>query len=162
VAKEKYTFGQFLETVDNNYKDFTEKTNANLLSNGYISKIESKANGYFVSYSHQKSKRSLLNFLFRKSGLICRIYPENVDRHHEIVHSLPDKMVQEINKAAKCKRFLNPDDCWDKCLGGYDFNIKDTNYKRCRYSCFQFLVTDESMSYIDDMVRKEIECRNIN
>jgi len=161
VAKEKYTFEQFIETVDDEFKGFAEKINTSLLTQGYTSKIESKANGYFVSYSHQKSKRSLLNFLFRKGKLICRIYPENVERHHDIVHSLPDKMVEEINKAAKCKRFLNPEDCSDKCLGGYDFVIKDTNYKRCRYSCFQFLVTGESMVFIADMIGKEVECRRV-
>ena len=72
----EHKFEDFLINVEDAYKEFVNNINKQLLIKDYIIKIESKASGLFVSYSHPKTKRGILNFLFRKKGLLVRIYGE--------------------------------------------------------------------------------------
>ena len=148
-------FEDFLSEVDENYKEFVTNIHESLLLNNYKFKIESKASGLFVSYSHPKTKRSMLNFLFRKNGLFVRIYADNVDKYVDFLNGLPEKMEKEIEKAPVCKRLINPDDCNPKCITGYDFYVRDKHYQKCRYSCFQFAVNSDSILVLSDFIENE-------
>jgi len=146
------TFTDFLNDVDPQYKEFVENLHAQLLQNGCKLKLQLAKNGYVVSYSHDK--RVLLNFVFRKNGLVVRIYGDRIGEYSDFLDSLPETMLKSIDKAPVCK-LCNP-----KCLKGYDFAIKGNNYLKCRYNCFMFGVDDESIPFIKGFLEKELACRS--
>lgn len=159
MEKTEYRFEEFLSEVEPDYKAFAAKIHEAMLRDGYKVKIESKASGYFVSYSHPKTKRSILNFLFRKKGLFVRIYADNFSKYSDFINDLPEKMEREISKAPNCKRLIDPDDCNPKCIKGYDFFMRDNQYKKCRYACFQLEVNAQSVPAITEFVENEIKER---
>jgi len=154
-SAQSVSFEEFLAAVSPECKDFVSKAHEGLISDGYKLKIEFKASGPFASYSYPKTKRSILNFFFRKSGFFARIYVDNASEHADFLNSLPDTMEREIAKSSVCKRMLNPAECNPKCAMGYDFYIRGDRYQKCRYSCFQFAVNTESMNAISTFIENE-------
>jgi hypothetical protein len=155
-----YSFEDFFAEVGENNREFVAKTHQTLVDDGYKFKVEFKASGFFVSYSFPKTKRSMINFLFRKQGLLVRIYADHFDRYADFLNLMPEKMEQEISKAHVCKRLINPDDCNPKCITGYDFHVKENRYRKCRYSCFQFAVDPENLPFLSEFIEKERKERN--
>jgi hypothetical protein len=155
MEKTVFKFEDFISGVGSEYKDFVAGINNKLQSDGYKVKIESKASGFFISYSHPKTKRSILNFFHRKKGLYVRIYADGLSNYADILDALPDEMQMELAKAHVCKRLVNPDDCNPKCIMGYDFEMKGNRYQKCRYSCFQFAVDTGSIPAISDFIERE-------
>lgn len=155
MAKSEYQFDDFLSEVTSDFKEFVTAIHESLIGDGYKLKVESKASGFFTSYSHPKTKRSLVNFFFRKKGLYTRIYVDNISKHSDFLNSLSDTMKKEITKSPVCKRLVNPVECNPKCIMGYDFSIDDNHYQKCRYSCFQFYVNPESVPVIIEFVELE-------
>ena len=157
MEQANYQFEDFLMSVNEAHKDFVLTVHETLLREGCKVKIESKASGFFVSYAHPKTKRSLLNFIFRKKGLIVRLYPSDVEKCAQLLDRLPESMEKEIAKACNCKRLIDPADCNSKCPMGYDITIRGTRYQKCRYNCFMFTVTDESVPFIMEFIALERE-----
>jgi len=155
MEKVKYLFEDFLSEVGADDREFVCKIHESLLHDVYRIKIEFKASGFFVSYSHPQTKRSLVNFLFRKGGLFVRIYADHIGKYAGFLNLLPEKMEKEINKAPVCKRLIDPADCNPKCITGYDFLIRDSRYQRCRYCCFQFAVNPESIPVLSEFIENE-------
>jgi len=155
MEKIVYQFEDFLAKVKQDYKEFVTKIHEALVQDGYKVKIESKTSGFFVSYSHSKTKRVMLNFLFRKKGLLIRLYADNFNKYADFLNRLPEKMEREIEKASVCKRLINPEDCNPKCIMGYDFFIKENHHQKCRYSCFQFEINPESIPALSDFIENE-------
>ena len=159
---EEYSFQDFITSVDSAYAAFTLEIHEALLNDDNCRfKVEKKASGFFVSYSHPKTKRSVLNFLFRKSGLLVRIYADCHNNYPEFIKNLPDYMEKEINKSPNCKRFLDPPGCNPKCVAGYDFSVGENRYKKCRFGCFQFSVNEDSIPIISELINKERHERNV-
>ena len=144
-----YTFDDFLKTVEPQHKAFAESMHKELIANGYKAAIESKATGFFIGYKHPKTKRSLMNFLFRKKGLLVRIYPAS--KTPIIPNAVTEGMIKEIDKAITCKM------CSEKCIKGYKFAINDQAYDKCHYGAFLFVVSEESKPVIAKWVKTEIE-----
>lgn len=138
----------FFAAVAPQHQDFVRTAHEKLIEKGCKMRIESKASGLFVSYSHPKTKRSLLNFLFRKSGLFTRLYSDNIN--NSIINSLPASMEKEINKALDCRL------CSDKCPKGYKFSMRGQAYNKCRYNAFLFAVTEESKGVLTEWIQKEL------
>lgn len=159
MPKSEYQFVDFLANVNPDCKDAVVIIHDTLTGDGYKTKIESKSNGFFVSYSHPKTKRSMLNLLFRKKGLIARIYGDNIGKYPEFLDSLPENMEKEIGKAGTCKRLIDPQDCNPRCVKGYDFFVRGNRYQKCRYSCFQFTMSPESIPAITEFIEKERAAR---
>lgn len=155
MEKAEYRFSDFLSDVPEERRGFAGDIHDALLKDGYRCKIERKTSGFFVSYSHPGTRRSLLNFFFRKNGFYVRVYADAIDKHADFLQTLPERMEKEISKASACKRLLNPADCNQKCLTGYDFFIRDNRYQKCRYGCFQFRVDAESVPAISAFVERE-------
>ena len=151
-------FEDFLIMVEPQYQDFARSLHDYLLQNGCKCKISSARQGYLVSYQYGKKKRVLMNFVFRKSGLVARIYSDHIAKHMDFLESLPDNMKKIIEKAPTCKRFEDPPKCTPKC-GGYLFSFNGSDHKKCRYSCFLFEVNNESIPFIRTMVEKELKYR---
>ena len=152
-------FEDFLINVDPQYQGFARQTHEQLLQNECKLKMTLAKNGYVVSYQYGKKKRVVMNFVFRKSGLVARIYGDHAGQYLDFLETLPVSMIKKIEKAPGCKRFENPPRCYEKC-GGYVFTIKKTQYMKCRYNCFMFEVDDESIPFIQEFLEKEMEIRN--
>ena len=155
MDNETHQFEDFLLQVPPQGQAFAIATHARLTGEGYKCKIENKANGFLVSYGQPKTRRVILNFLARKKGLYTRIYGDHCGAYADFLRALPGDMEKEIAGASNCKRLLDPADCNSRCPMGYDFAVGENAYKKCRYSCFQFLVTPESIPVIEAFIEKE-------
>ena len=152
-------FEDFLMNVEPQYQGFAIQTHGYMLENDCKLKMMLAKNGYVVSYLFGKKKRVVLNFVFRKSGLVARIYGDSVGQYIDFLETLPETMIKSIEKAPNCKRFENPPRCSEKC-GGYVFAIKGTQHAKCRYNCFLFQVSEESIPFITAFFEKELEFRS--
>lgn len=150
---EKYTFQDFLASVDGENQKFVSDLHDELTALGCRAEVKSAKSGYVVSYS--RSKKTIANYVFRKKGLIARIYAGHIAQHMELLDTLPDSMVRSIQKAPICKRLVDPSACNQKCSMGYDFILKGERLQRCRYGAFMFLLTEESRPYIKSLLLKE-------
>ena len=157
MAKEKITFEQFFETVDANNKPFVHELHDYLLKNGCKVTFEEKKNGFLASYKYGKPPKALLNLVFRKHGMLTRIYGERISGYPSFLNTLPAEMVESINSAGICNRLVN-NTCSPKCTG-YDFKIGDEHYQKCRYSCFEFLMTTGNNPYIKSFIEHELKER---
>jgi len=154
MAEEKLDFAQFLEAVDAENVAFIQDLHSYLMDNGCKISVEAKKSGMFASYKHSKSKKSIVNLLFRKKGLLVRIYGEHADKYLDFLDTLPEGMVASISGAAVCKRLVQ-NTCSPKCTG-YDVTIGGARFQKCRYGGFEFLVTDEYNPYIKSFVEHEV------
>jgi len=159
MAKSEFQFSDFLAEVDGSYKDFVNNIHTMFLTENYKVKIESKASGFFVSYSHPETKRSVLNFLFRKVGLIVRVYADNHSDYAALFSEIPEIMIRQMDKATPCKRLLNTQSCNPNCLAGYDFYIGENHYQKCRNSCFYFEVNSETIPFLTKLIESEHKSR---
>ena len=150
----KITFEQFLEAVDAENKPLVQVLHNYLVENGCKVTFEEKKSGYLASYKYGKPPKSILNFVFRKAGMLTRIYGERISGYADFLNTLPKEMVQSIENAGICKRLVH-NTCSPKC-SGYDFTIGDEHYQKCRYNCFEFLMTNESNPFIKTFVEHEL------
>jgi len=146
---QQYKIEDFIQAVDPAHQAFASATHEKLSTGSYKTKIENKASGLFVSYTHPKTKRSLLNFLFRKTGLLVRLYPDNASSRFSM-DKLPASMIKEIDKAPDCKM------CSEKCIKGYKFMLLGQEYDKCRYNAFLFAVTGESKPVLTEWLEKQL------
>jgi len=100
----------------------------------------------------------VMNFVFRKTGLVVRIYCDYVGDYVDSVESLPEPMIKAIEKAPTCKRFNNPPHCNPKCIG-YIFKLNGIEHKKCRYNCFLLPVNEENIPIIKSLTENEIKIR---
>ena len=157
MAKEKIIFEQFLETVDADNKPFVQEVHNYLLDSGCKVAFEEKKNGFLASYKYGKPPRALLNFIFRKHGMLTRVYGEHTGQYSDFLNTLPAEMVRSIEGAGDCKRLVN-NTCSPKCTG-YDFKIGSEHFQKCRYNCFEFLMTHDSNPYIKSFIEHELNVR---
>lgn len=102
----------------------------------------------------------MATFVYRKTGIKLRIYPQHLNEYGRFLDTLPVKMKKEIIKSSVCKRLINPDDCNPKCVLGYDFIMDSEHYQKCRYMAFMPTLTEESTSYMKEFLQKEISKEN--
>jgi hypothetical protein len=151
-------FEDFLMDVYPGYHEFANQTRDFLLSSGCAMKISTAKSGYLVSFA-DKNKRVIANFVFRKSGLVIRIYGDAVNEYNDFLETLPGAMIKAIEKAPVCKRLIDLTKCNSKCRMGYQFTLNGAFHQKCQYNCFMFPVNDESIPFISDFLRKEIAAR---
>jgi hypothetical protein len=157
MSQEKIEFGQFLEAVDTDNTPFVRDLHNYLLDNGCKVSFEEKKSGFLASYKFGKPQRAILNFVFRKNGMLSRIYGERIGGYPDFLNTLPSIMVESVKNAGICKRLVH-NTCSPKCIG-YDFTIDNEHFQKCRYSCFEFLMTGESNPYIKSFVEHELKER---
>jgi len=143
------TFEDFLAQVSAEHKKDISKIHEMLVADGYKAKIEDKATGMFISYSHPKTKRAFLNLFFRKSGLQTRIYAEGHRSYLDFIGKLPPEIEQRIDKAKTC------DGCAPTCTKGYKFSIRGKEYFKCRYGCFHIEVNIANKPIILELIKLE-------
>jgi len=157
MAKEKITFEQFFQSVEADNQPFVHELHKYLIDNGCKVAFEEKKIGFLASYKYGKPPKSVINFVFRKHGMLTRIYGENISGYPDFLNSLPAEMVKSIASAGACGRLVN-NTCSTKCTG-YDFKIADEHYQKCRYNCFEFLITSDSNPYIKSFIEHELKQR---
>lgn len=151
----KLTFEDFIVTVDNEYRDFVNDLHHTLISCGCVLEVKEAKSGYLASYQH--NKKAVANYVFRKKGLIVRIYANHLGSYMKFLDTLPDGMLQTIKAAPVCKRLINPDACNSKCAMGYDFLICEEHLQKCRNNAFMFLVCEDYNPFIKTFLENEIE-----
>ena len=154
MAQEKISYEQFIEAVELDNRPFVQELHKYLLDSGCKATFEEKKSGYLASYKFGKPPRAVLNFIFRKAGLLARIYGERIGAYPDFLNTLPDFMVESIKDASICKRLVL-NECSPTC-SGYDFTIGNERFQKCRYSCFEFLVTSGSSPFIRAFVENEL------
>ena len=160
MSKTTIPFETFVEAAGLEHTDFINSLHENLVNANCKAEIKEAASGYVVSYIHIPSKRTVINYVFRKKGIMIRIYADNVSHYMEILETWPNSMKDFIKKAGPCKRLLNPDDCNSRCLMGFDFILDGERQQKCRNSGFMFFLDDETKPYVNDMVLREMQLRN--
>jgi len=157
MAQEKLSFDQFLATVDPINKAFIQELHTYFMDNACKAAYEEKKSGMLASYKYGKPPKALANFLFRKAGILVRIYGEHASTYQDFLQTLPPEMVQAIADSGICKRLVH-NTCSPKCAG-YDVTIGGERYQKCRYNAFEFLVTAESAPYIRSFLDHEVTAR---
>jgi hypothetical protein len=148
---------QFTEGMDKNTYAFVQDLHNYLQDNGCKATFEEKKTSLLGSYKHTKTKRSIINLLRKERGLFVRIYGENISGYSGFLNTLPEEMFLEIKNAHICGR-LAYNKCSPRC-SGYDFTIANEHFQKCRYGCFEFLLTEKSAAHIKAFVENETKAR---
>lgn len=159
MAKDKLSFEEFLGWVNPANKETVLQLHQFFMQNGCVAHVEQAKSGPVVSYLHTASTRTVLNYVFRKKGMLARIYGDHVNAYLDFMETLPKDMQNAIDKAPACKRLLDPTKCNAHCLMGYDFTMNGKRQQNCRYNSFQFDFTEENIPYITAFIQKEVQQR---
>lgn len=157
MAKEKASFKDFLSTVAPEHQAFVEKLNNKLIEQGCELVIKEAKSGYAASY--QLNKKTVMNWVFRKSGVWARIYGDNVGKYEKTIASLPADMQKKMTTSRDCKRLIDPTACSDTCVKGFVYALNGDTYKKCRNDGMLFLLTNETAEHIAGLVCAEVTVR---
>lgn len=155
--EKKPDFEDFIAAVDGNCTAFVQALHGDFMEYGCKLEVKSTKSGFLVSYL--LDKKSVANFVFRKKGLLIRIYANQVGGYMAFLETLPDAMVKAIQDAPVCKRLLDPEACNPKCAMGYDFLLRGERHQKCRSSAFMFLVCGENAPFIRTFIQNELQAR---
>lgn len=157
MANQKLGFEEFMKAVDSSNKAFVTNLHQEFLTYGCHIQVKEAKSGYVVSYL--LDKKAVANFVFRKTGLIIRIYANHINKYMEFLETLPSSMRKSIQTSSICKRLVNPNDCNSKCAMGYDFLLGGVRLQKCRNNAFMFLLCDENNDFIKLFLHKELSMR---
>lgn len=155
----KNNYDEFLSAVNPDYQNWVNQMHEFLLKNGCKEEIKPSKSGYLVTYTDKKTNKALFNYVFRKSGLMIRIYGNYANHYVDFIDELPNGMKKSIEKASACKRLINPNTCNSRCAMGYDFIMNGERQQKCRNSSFMFSINDENNLYIKSFVEHELNKR---
>lgn len=159
-----YTYEDFKKTVAEENIVFVDKLHDKFIQAGCKQEIREAKQGYVVTYAYTKDKKkvALMNYVFRKSGMLVRIYARHIGMYQSMLDLLPESMKKDIQKAGDCKRLHGISECSPTCTAGYDFQMDGINYKKCKNSAFFWKVCPESMEHIEKMVENELKLCEIS
>ena len=152
------TFDDFIKSVEKDNLAFINDMHALFLNNGCKLEIKEAKQGYVVTYAYTKNKKrvALMNYVFRKSRMMVRIYARHIGTNQSLLDSLPEDMKKGVVKAGDCKRLTGISECSPTCTSGYDFMMDGVNYKKCKNSSFFWKVEFQSMEFIKKMLEYEL------
>ncbi|MCR0317376.1 hypothetical protein MKA27_17260 [[Clostridium] innocuum] len=157
MAKEKGSFREFLSAVAPEHQAFIEELNNKLIEQGCNLVIKEAKSGYAASY--QLEKKTIMNWVFRKSGILARIYGDNAGKYEDILASLPADMQEKMTASRDCKKLIDPNACSDTCVKGFVYFLNDNIHKKCRNDGMFFLLTNETAEHIARLVCAEAAAR---
>ncbi|MDL2250807.1 hypothetical protein LJC51_09155 [Lachnospiraceae bacterium OttesenSCG-928-J05] len=160
MANEKGTFKDFLSSVEPEHQAFVEKLNYELTEQGCDLVIKEAKSGYTASY--QLAKKTVMNWVFRKSGVLARIYGDNVNKYEDIIASLPSDMQKKMTDSRDCKRLIDPEACSPTCVKGFVYTLDNATHKKCRNDGMFFLLTKDTAEHISNLVCAEVNVRATN
>ena len=161
MEKANIEFDDFFAGVNDEYKDFVNTVKERVLNEGYtkIKMGSSKTYIFTVAFIHPKTRRGIVNFYLRKRGMKIIISAKNCGKYpQDILGHLPENMVKQLDKAQPCQNITEPGKCMDKCIG-YEFNIGDNLYQKCRFGSFRFNVDAESIPFFIELLEAELKER---
>ena len=153
------TYDDFIETVEEANLALVNDLHLMFLKNGCKLEIKEAKQGYVVTYIYTKDKKkiALMNYVFRKNGMMVRIYARHINMYQELLDLLPQEMKKNVVKAGDCKRLTGISECSPTCTAGYDFMMDCVNYRKCKNSAFFWKVGPKSMEYIKRMLENELK-----
>lgn len=157
MAKETISFKEFLLAVAPEHRVFVEKLNNKLIEQGCDLVIKEAKNGYAASY--QLMKKTVMNWVFRKSGAMARIYGDNARHYEKIISSLPADMQKKMTASRDCRRLIDPNACSNTCVKGFVYVLNGDTHKKCRNDGMFFLLTNETAEHIAGLVCAEVTTR---
>ncbi|MCL2350630.1 MAG: hypothetical protein FWC67_04020 [Defluviitaleaceae bacterium] len=155
MALGKIDFEHFLANVDPEHYDFVINLHEMLLNHSKAA-FDEKKTGYLGSYKYNKTKKALINLLIEHGVLGVRIYGENLETSD--LQELTEDMTAQLIKAPVCQQLVHGK-CSPKCRG-YEFNIGEDFFQKCRYGCYKFTVTNENAAHIKELIEQEIQRRD--
>lgn len=155
----KTSFNEFLLAVAPERRVFVEKLNDKLLEQGYELVIKEVKSGYTATY--QMEKKTVMNWVFRKTGIWARIYGDNAGRYEEVIAALPADMQKKMTASRDCKRLIDPDACSGTCVKGFVYSLNGETQKKCRNDGMLFLLTEETAEYIAGLICAEVAVRKL-
>ncbi|MDL2288540.1 hypothetical protein LJC32_04070 [Oscillospiraceae bacterium OttesenSCG-928-F05] len=153
----KPEFEDLLLDVHPMYKDYVSSLHDELIGSGCTLALKPASQGLVASYVHGATKKTLVNFVFRKSGMIVRIYGAHAADYLPALEPLPEGMRIKIKKAPVCRRMLDPTKCNPRCAMGYDFMFDGERLQKCRIGAFNFGLSEENNPHIRAFIAREIE-----
>lgn len=159
MTKVELSYEGFLMNVNPEYHESVRQIHRLLTAGGCSTRMELAKNGYVVSYTDRRN-RVLMNFVFRKGGLMARVYGDNAGLYTDYLETLPAVMQRLIEKAPVCRRLADITKCNPRCRMGYVFTLNGALYQKCQYGCFFFPVNDASIPYISDIMQRELAARH--
>lgn len=157
MAKEKVLFSDFIATVVPENIAFVERLHEQLTELGCDLVIKEAKRGYAASYKCEK--KTVMNWVFRKAGILARIYGDNAAQYGDILENLPAEMKKSMTGSRDCKRLFDPAACSDTCVKGFIYELDGNTFKKCRNDGMFFLLTDETAEHISALVRAEVAVR---
>ena len=158
MGKPQFSYADFIGTVDDGCRPFVDELHQELAAAGCTVEITEAKSGFVVSYLFDK--KTVANYVFRKKGLIIRIYANHVDEYMDFLEGLPEGMARAVQRAPICKRLTGMADCNSKCAMGYDFTVKGERHQKCRYNAFLFPLNEENNPFIRDFLKRELAARD--
>lgn len=153
----KVSFNDFLATVEPKNQEYIEKLHNSLIAQGCDIVIKEAKSGYAVSY--QLDKKTIMNWVFRKTGILARIYGDNASLYEDIIAALPTEIQKKMTTSRDCKRLIDPTACSATCVKGFVYNLDGEMQKKCRNDGMFFLLTDKTEKAITDLVCAEVAAR---
>ncbi len=157
MPQEKTSFTEFLSAIAPEHQAFAQKLNDKLIEMGCKLVIKEAKSGCAASY--QLNKKTVMNWVFRKSGVMARIYGDNAGKYESVIASLPVGMQEKMTTSRDCKRLLDPDACSDTCVKGFVYTLHGDTHKKCRNDGMLFLLTNETAQPIAALVCAEVAAR---
>jgi len=157
MAKEKASFNDFLSGVAPEHQEFVEELNNRLIEQGCDLVIKEAKSGYVATY--QINKKTVMNWVFRKSGILARIYGDNAGKYEDVIASLPVDMQKKMTASRDCKRLIDPNACSDTCVKGFIYTLNGNIHKKCRNDGMFFPLTPETAEHIAALVCAEVAVR---
>ena len=153
-------FSDFLTSAGPEHAEFINRLHAYLQEHDCAAKIKTAASGYVVSYVHKPSKRTVMNYVFRKRMPMLRVYADYAQAYADILAQWPDSMKDAIRAGGDCKRLSDPTACNSRCLIGFDFMLDGERQQKCRcHMGFTFFLSDETKPHLWDIMQREIQAR---
>lgn len=149
-------FEEFLSNLNDREVPLAITIDEMYLSGGSKRNIKESASGFIVSYLSGATKKTIANFVCRKTGLKIRITPEKPFDCGELLNDLPENMRTDMIRGNTCKRLLGENVCNPRCAMGYAFTLDGENYSKCRAMAFMFSVTDANIGHIMAFIRKSL------
>jgi hypothetical protein len=159
MTKQQELYEAFLTRVEPQHRAFAAELHELFVNNGCTVEIKPTRSGFLVSYKFASTKKAVANFVFRKSGLLLRLYADRVSREEGLLSTLPEGMLAAIRKAPDCKRLALSGGCNPSCAAGYEVIIRGKRFQKCRYNAFLFPICTENNSFLQSIIECELTAR---
>lgn len=153
------SFLNFLATVPEEQREFVSNLHDLLTEKNCTIRIKEAKSGYAVSYLW--ADKSIMNWVFRKSGILARIYGDHSDQYEAVIAALPADMQKKMTGSRDCKRLKDPTACSDTCVMGFVYDLDGMTHQKCRNDGMFFLLSSKTALHIRALIDAELTVRQM-